>query len=186
MSLLSLLIFLPILAGLLILVLPSSLQQKFKYVALGTVMIQVIIGAFIYLKFDASVFSGIDVQSKYQLVERLPWISLNLGSLGALQIDYFLGIDGLSMPFLVLTSVVMLIAVLSSWEIKTNLKGYFALLMLLNTAIMGVFCALDFFLFYIFYELMLLPLYFLIGMWGGVRREYAAIKFFLYTLFGSL
>ncbi len=186
MSLLSLLIFIPILAGLLILVLPSSLQQKFKYVALGTVMIQVIISAFIYLKFDASVFSGIDVQSKYQLVERLPWISLNLGSLGALQIDYFLGIDGLSMPFLVLTSVVMLIAVLSSWEIKTNLKGYFALLMLLNTAIMGVFCALDFFLFYIFYELMLLPLYFLIGMWGGVRREYAAIKFFLYTLFGSV
>ena len=186
MSLLSLLIFIPILAGLLILVLPSSWQQKYKYVALGTVGIQLMISAFIYLNFDASLFSGIDTQSKYQLVERLPWINLNLGSLGALQIDYFLGIDGLSMPFLVLTSVVMLIAVLSSWEIKTNLKGYFALLMLLNTAVMGVFCALDFFLFYIFYELMLLPLYFLIGMWGGLRREYAAIKFFLYTLFGSV
>lgn len=186
MSLLSLLIFVPLLAGLLILVLPSSWQQKYKYVALGTVVIQVIISTVVYLNFDAAVFSGIDAQSKYQLVERLPWINLNLGSLGYLQIDYFLGIDGLSMPFLVLTSVVMLIAVLSSWEIKTNLKGYFALLMLLNTAIMGVFCALDFFLFYVFYELMLLPLYFLIGMWGGVRREYAAIKFFLYTLFGSV
>lgn len=186
MSLLSLLIFIPLLAGLLILVLPSSWQQKYKYVALGTVVIQVIISAVVYLNFDAAVFSGIDTQSKYQLVERLPWINLNLGSLGYLQIDYFLGIDGLSMPFLVLTSVVMLVAVLSSWEIKTNLKGYFALLMLLNTAIMGVFCALDFFLFYVFYELMLLPLYFLIGMWGGVRREYAAIKFFLYTLFGSV
>ncbi|MEJ6979173.1 NADH-quinone oxidoreductase subunit M [Pedobacter sp. P351] len=186
MSLLSLLIFLPLLAGLLILMLPPSWQERYKYIALSACVIQVIISAFIYLNFDGSVFSGIDTQSKYQLVERLPWINLNLGSLGYLQIDYFLGIDGLSMPFLVLTSVVMLIAVLSSWEIKTNLKGYFALFMLLNTAIMGVFCALDFFLFYVFYELMLLPLYFLIGMWGGVRREYAAIKFFLYTLFGSV
>jgi NADH-quinone oxidoreductase subunit M len=90
------------------------------------------------------------------------------------------------MPFLFLTSMVMLIAVLASWEIKTNLKGYFALFLVLDMAIMGVFAALDFFLFYIFYELMLFPLYFLIGMWGGVRREYAAIKFFLYTLFGSV
>ncbi|HVV55456.1 MAG TPA: NADH-quinone oxidoreductase subunit M, partial [Mucilaginibacter sp.] len=75
---------------------------------------------------------------------------------------------------------------LASWEIQSNLKGFFSLFLLLNTAVIGVFCALDFFLFYIFYELMLLPLYFLIGMWGGARREYAAIKFFLYTLFGSV
>jgi NADH-quinone oxidoreductase subunit M len=80
----------------------------------------------------------------------------------------------------------MVIAALASWEIKSNLKGFFSLFLLLNTAVIGVFCALDFFLFYIFYELMLLPLYFLIGMWGGARREYAAIKFFLYTLFGSV
>lgn len=186
MSLLSLIIFVPLLAGLIILILPSSWQQKYKLVALGTVIIQLVISAVIYLNFDGAKFSGIDIQNNYQLVERIPWISLNLGSLGYLQIEYFLGIDGLSMPLLVLSSVVMLIAVLSSWEIKTNLKGYFALLMLLNTAVMGVFCALDFFLFYVFYELMLLPLYFLIGMWGGVRREYAAIKFFLYTLFGSV
>ncbi|MFD2164467.1 NuoM family protein [Paradesertivirga mongoliensis] len=186
MSLLSLLIFLPLAAGLLILVLPYAWQQRYKYVALAAVGIQVIMSAFIYLNFDGNAFSGIDAKSKYQLVEQVSWINLQLGRLGSLQIDYFLGIDGLSMPFLVLSSVVMFIAVLSSWEIKTNLKGYFALLMLLNTAIMGVFCALDFFLFYIFYELMLLPLYFLIGMWGGARREYAAIKFFLYTLFGSV
>lgn len=186
MSLLSLLIFLPLAAGLLILLLPSGWQQRYKYVALAAVIVQVLISAFIYLNFDGNIFSGIDTQSKYQLVEQVKWISLNLGRLGYLQIDYFLGIDGLSMPLLVLTSVVMLIAVISSWEIKTNLKGYFSLLMLLNTAVLGVFCALDFFLFYIFYELMLLPLYFLIGMWGGVRREYAAIKFFLYTLFGSV
>lgn len=186
MSLLSLLIFIPLLAGLVILMLPGAWQQRYKYIALIAVGVQIIISAFIYLNFDAAVFSGIATQNKFQLVERIPWINLNLGSIGYLQIDYFLGIDGLSMPLLVLTAVVMLIAVLSSWEIKTNLKGYFSLLMLLNTAVMGVFCALDFFLFYIFYELMLLPLYFLIGMWGGVRREYAAIKFFLYTLFGSV
>ncbi|MBC8054466.1 MAG: NADH-quinone oxidoreductase subunit M [Sphingobacteriaceae bacterium] len=186
MSLLSLLIFLPLAAGLIITVLPSAWQQRYKYISLAAVIIQIVISAFIYLNFNGAEASGIDNPNKYFLVEQLSWIHLNLGKLGYLQIDYFLGIDGLSMPFLVLSSVVMLIAVISSWEIKTNLKGYFSLLMLLNTAVLGVFCALDFFLFYIFYELMLLPLYFLIGMWGGVRREYAAIKFFLYTLFGSV
>ena len=149
-------------------------------------IVQVLISVWIYLNYQGGDFPGINSEDKYQLVERLPWIRLSLGSLGNLQIDYLLGIDGLSMPFLVLTSIVMLVAVLSSWEIKTNLKGYFALLLLLDASVMGVFSALDFFLFYIFYELMLLPLYFLIGMWGGVRREYAAIKFFLYTLFGSV
>ena len=115
MSLLSLLIFVPLLAGLIILVLPSSWQQKYKFVALGTVIIQLVISAVIYLNFDGAQFSGIDIQNNYQLVERVPWISLNLGSLGYLQIEYFLGIDGLSMPLLVLSSAVMLIAVLSSW-----------------------------------------------------------------------
>ncbi len=186
MSLLSLLIFLPLVAGILILLLPSAWQQRYKYVALGAIVVQLVISTYIYFKFDGAVYSGIAEQSKYQLVERLPWIHLNLGSLGHLQIDYFLGIDGLSMPFLFLTALVMLVALLASWEIKTNLKGFFALFLLLDTAVMGVFSALDFFLFYIFYELMLLPLYFLIGMWGGARREYAAIKFFLYTLFGSV
>lgn len=186
MSLLSLLIFFPIVAGSLILILPFKQRESYKYIALATVGLQILLSAFIYFNFDGNAFTGIATQSNYQLVERLPWINLDLGSLGKLQIDYFLGIDGLSMPFLLLTSIVMLIAVISSWEIKANLKGYFVLLMLLNTAVMGVFCALDFFLFYVFYELMLLPLYFLIGMWGGARREYAAIKFFLYTLFGSV
>src|SRR6266853_1599877 len=74
----------------------------------------------------------------------------------------------------------------ASWGIEKAVKGYFALFLLLNAAMMGVFVALDFFLFYIFWELMLLPMYFLIGIWGGPRREYAAIKFFLYTLAGSV
>lgn len=185
MSLLSIIIFLPLIIGFVVLVLPQSLQQKFKYLTLAVTLVQLIISGFIYYQFDPSV-SGIHQESQFQLVEKLPWIRLDLGNAGRLEIDYFLGIDGLSMPFLFLTSLVMAVAVLASWEIKTNLKAFFALFLLLDAAIMGVFCALDFFLFYIFYELMLLPLYFLIGMWGGVRREYAAIKFFLYTLFGSV
>ncbi len=184
---LSILIFLPLVAALAIIVLPSSFRERFKYIALSTTIIQFIIGLVIYLRFKGTTeFAGIDRESQYQFLEKISWIRLDLGTLGKLEIDYLLGIDGLSMPFLILAALVMFVATLASWEIKTNLKGFFALLLLLNTAVMGVFCALDFFLFYIFYELMLLPLYFLIGMWGGVRREYAAIKFFLYTLFGSV
>ena len=184
---LSLLIFLPLIAALFILVLPSRFQQHFKYITLGVSVIQFVLSLFIYLKFNSFAFAaGINKESQYQLLEKLPWIRLNLGNIGNLEIDYFLGIDGLSMPFLILSALVTFVATLASWEIKTKLKAYFSLFLLLNTAVIGVFCALDFFLFYIFYELMLLPLYFLIGIWGGIRREYAAIKFFLYTLFGSV
>lgn len=187
MNILSSLIFLPLVAALLILILPARFQQRFKYITLGVSLIQFALSIFIYLNFNNTAgAAGISKESQYQLVEKLSWIRLDLGSTGKLEIDYFLGIDGLSMPFLILTALVMFVATLSAWEIKTNLKAFFSLFLLLNTAVMGVFCALDFFLFYIFYELMLLPLYFLIGMWGGVRREYAAIKFFLYTLFGSV
>ena len=185
MILLSVLIFLPIAAAILILLLPSGFQQRFKYISLGVSLVQIILSVFIYTRFNNTV-AGINREDQFQLIEKLPWIRLDLGSIGKLEIDYFLGIDGLSMPFLMLSALVMFVATLASWEIKKNQKAYFSLFLLLNTAVMGVFCALDFFLFYIFYELMLLPLYFLIGMWGGARREYAAIKFFLYTLFGSV
>ncbi len=185
MNLLSVLIFLPIAAALLILILPSAFQQRYKYIALGVSLIQFFLSVFIYTFFN-NTSAGINKEEQFQLIEKLSWIRLDLGNIGKLEIDYFLGIDGLSMPFLILSALVMFVATLSSWEIKTNLKAYFSLFLLLNTAVMGVFCALDFFLFYIFYELMLLPLYFLIGMWGSAGREYAAIKFFLYTLFGSV
>ena len=184
---LSLLIFLPVAAAILILILPSRVERGFKFISLGVSLVQFLLSFFIYLNFNSdSSAAGINKADQYQLVEKLAWIRLDLGGIGKLEIDYFLGIDGLSMLFLLLSSLVMFVATIASWEIKTNLKAYFSLFLLLNTAIMGVFCALDFFLFYVFYELMLLPLYFLIGMWGGVRREYAAIKFFLYTLFGSV
>ncbi len=184
---LSLLIFTPLLFGVLLLLLPVSLRNSFKYVALAATLVQVILSGWLYCHFQTGAsFTGINHAGQYQFAEKASWISLNLGTLGQLQVDYFVGVDGLSIGLLFMSSMVMFVAALASWEIKTNLKGFFALFLLLDTAVIGVFCALDFFLFYIFYELMLLPLYFLIGMWGGVRREYAAIKFFLYTLFGSV
>src|SRR5260370_17478719 len=86
----------------------------------------------------------------------------------------------------ILTALVSIVAVGASWGISKQVKAYFALFLLLETGMMGTFCSIDFFLFYIFWELMLLPMYFLIGIWGGPRKEYAAIKFFLYPLAGSL
>ena len=101
-------------------------------------------------------------------------------------IDYFMGIDGISFPLIVLTSFVSMLSMGASWPINKHVKAYCILFLLLETGMLGVFLALDFFLFYVFWEVMLLPMYFLIGVWGGPRREYAAIKFFLYTLLGSV
>jgi NADH-quinone oxidoreductase subunit M len=187
MNILTLLIFSPILFGIIILVLPTELRNIFKHITLLATLVQLGISIWLYLNFKTgAAFAGINHEGQYQFVEKLHWIGLNLGSMGKMQIDYFVGVDGISIMMLVMSSVVMVIAAISSWEINKNHKGYFALFLLLDVAITGFFCSLDFFLFYIFYEMMLLPLYFLIGIWGGVRREYAAIKFFLYTLFGSV
>ena len=100
-------------------------------------------------------------------------------------IQYYVGADGLSIPMILLTPLIAFVCILASWNIEKSVKGYFSLFLLLNAGMMGVFCALDFFLFFVFWEVMLLPMYFLIGIWGGPRREYAAIKFFLYTVLGS-
>jgi NADH-quinone oxidoreductase subunit M len=101
-------------------------------------------------------------------------------------INYIMGADGISVPMLFLTGLLSFISIIASFGIKDRVKEYFAWFLLLETGMMGTFSALDFFLFYIFWEIMLVPMYFLIGIWGGPRREYAAIKFFLYTLFGSV
>lgn len=112
-------------------------------------------------------------------VARVPWID-------RFNIDYFLGIDGISLPLLLLTTILSFLAMLASWNIEKHVRGYCILFLILETGMIGTFLSLDFFLFYIFWEVMLLPMYFLIGVWGGPRREYAAIKFFLYTLLGSV
>lgn len=101
-------------------------------------------------------------------------------------IDYYMGADGISVPLVLLTTVLSFLALIASWNIEKFVRGYLILFLVLETGMLGTFLALDFFLFYIFWEVMLLPMYFLIGIWGGPRREYAAIKFFLYTLLGSV
>jgi len=116
----------------------------------------------------------------YAFNESADWIP----SIGA---RYSLGIDGISFLLIMLTTILGMLAILSSWSaIQTRTKEYYILLLLLQTGMLGVFMSLDFFLFYVFWEVMLVPMYFLIGVWGSDRRLYAAIKFFLYTLTGSV
>lgn len=185
MGILSILIFLPLVATALILAIPSTAKSSYKYIALGITLLQFGLSLYLYGNFKPEL-AGVNDAAAYQFVEQLPWIRMNLGAIGQLEIDYFVGVDGISLPLLVLSTLVMLMGIGASWNISKSPKGYFALLMILNTAVIGIFSALDFFLFYVFYEVMLLPLYFLIGIWGGARREYAAIKFFIYTLLGSV
>src|SRR5439155_1157612 len=136
-----------------------------------------IVGALIF-QYDPKVWFNPDV-ADLQATFNHKWIP-------SFNIDYFMGLDGISFPLLVLTAFVCLLAMGASWGIEKFVKGYCVLFLLLETGMLGVFAALDFFLFYVFWEVMLLPMYFLIGVWGGPRKEYAAIKFFLYTLFGSV
>ncbi|MBN9120708.1 MAG: NADH-quinone oxidoreductase subunit M [Planctomycetes bacterium] len=112
-------------------------------------------------------------------VARRPWIAL-------FNAQFALGVDGISLPLVVLTAIVTLLAVVASWRIEESVRGYLAMLLLLETGVIGAFLALDFFLFYVGYELMLLPMYVLIGLWGGQRRKYAALKFVIYTLLGGV
>lgn len=114
-----------------------------------------------------------------QHVVNLPWIP-------AFRINYTLGLDGISFPLVLLTAFLCVLAMGASWTIQRHVRAYCILFLLLETGLLGVFMALDFFLFYVFWEVTLLPMYFLIGLWGGPRREYAAIKFFLFTLVGSV
>jgi NADH-quinone oxidoreductase subunit M len=112
-------------------------------------------------------------------VASVPWIQ-------RFDINYAIAVDGFSLPLILLTSVVLFLSVIASWGIEQNVRAYFALLLILETGVLGTFFATDLFLLYVFYEIMLIPMYFLIGLWGGGRRKYAAIKFVLYTLAGSV
>jgi len=174
-SILSLLIFLPVLGAILMMPVSKYLgKDKIKWTALVATGLQMILATWLYLNFDSSLTIE---QSPFTV--NLPWIE-------HFNIFYYLGIDGLSMPMVLLTALLSFVCIISSWKIDKKPLGYFSLFLLLDAGMMGVFISMDFFLFYIFWEVMLLPMYFLIGMWGGPQRHYAAIKFFLYTLFGSV
>ncbi|MCH2651199.1 MAG: NADH-quinone oxidoreductase subunit M, partial [Candidatus Marinimicrobia bacterium] len=151
---------------------PREKEDVIKITAAATTGLQFLLTLVLWKNFDSG--SG-----AMQFMERAEWIP-------SFNIAYILGVDGLSLPMAILTGLLCFLGVFVSWNINKAVKGYFALFLLLDTGIMGVFLSMDFFLFYIFWEVMLLPMYFLIGIWGGPQREYAAIKFFLYTLFGSV
>ena len=160
--------------------------KTLRAVTVAVTLLQLALAILIAFNFNTSL-AGINDARSFQFIERLPWIRLSgLGIFGNVAIDYFMGLDGLSVPMVLLSAIILSAGAIGSFSIKRNLKGYFLMYLLLDIGIMGTFCALDFFLFYIFWELMLLPMYFLIGIWGGARREYAAMKFFLYTLLGSI
>lgn len=169
---LSLMIAIPLLGMLVVLCLPSAAHTLIRWVAAVTTLPPLWIAGWLFADFDRSA-------SAMQYVERHDWIP-------AFGIQYIVGVDGLSITMVLLTALLSLLCIVASWGIDRGVKGYFALFLLLDAAMIGVFVALDFVLFFLFWELMLLPMYFLIGVWGGPRREYAAIKFFLYTMAGSV
>ncbi|MCW8805704.1 MAG: proton-conducting transporter membrane subunit, partial [Ignavibacteriaceae bacterium] len=183
---LTFLTFIPVVGMVIILFLKKENVQAIKYTTLFATGVQLILSIFLMSNYNY-LLGGINDASAFQFVEKFRWIEIpDIPWIGTIKVDYFMGVDGLSTPMVLLTAIVTFIATLSSWTIDRQLKGYFALFLLLDTGMMGVFVSLDFFMFFIFWEIMLLPMYFLIGIWGGPRREYAAIKFFLYTLFGSI
>ncbi len=194
----------PLIGMVAVLCLPKRFEHTAKWVSLGfttvTFLITLILLFNYYMGSDRSTGPGaplaaratanrLDVDSNGyftvvqeqdgDLLVRRPWIP-------HFNIQYYVGVDGISLSLIVLTGLVSVLASLASWNIDKHIKGYYALYLLLTTSMLGVFISLDLFLFYVFFEVMLLPMYFLIAIWGGPRREYAAIKFLLYTLFGSV
>ena len=146
--------------------------ENARRAALGTTLIVFLLSVYAYTKFDPS-------SSAFQLVEEKGWFGQGL--------IYKMGVDGISFPFLLLTTFLMPICILASWKsIQTRVKEYMVAFLVLETLMSGVFCALDLVLFYLFFEGGLIPMFLIIGVWGGRRRVYASFKFFLYTLAGSL
>jgi NADH-quinone oxidoreductase subunit M len=170
LPILSLVTFSPLLGALIILFLKQ--EQQIKWVALVASLLALFISLLVLSNFDAS--------DQPQLVERRPWI-------GVWGVEYYLGVDGVSLWLLMLTTLISPIAIASSFTaIQERVKEYYILLLLAQTALTGVLLALDMFLFYVFWGFSLAPLYLLVVLWGGPRRVYAATKFFLYTLAGSV
>jgi len=164
------LLIVPLLAAVAVALAPAA---RARQVALWGAVAEFVLSIGLWWSFDASL--GV-----MQFEAVAPWIP-------KYGVSYRVGIDGISLFMVLLTTLTMPLAVLGSWNyIKVKEKGFYALLLVLTTGMIGVFVALDLFLFYVFWEVMLIPMYFIIGMWGGTRRLYAAIKFFLYTFVGSL
>ena len=172
-SLLSLILFTPLVGALVLLFVPKRQEDMIRWIANLAVVLGFLVSLPLWFRYDSA-------NPDFQFVERLPWIP----SIGA---EYFLGVDGFSVLLILLTTLMGVIAVLSSWTaITMRVKEYYIFLLLLQTGMLGAFVSLDFLLFFLFWEVMLVPMYFLIGIWGSDNRLYSAIKFFLFTLVGSV
>src|SRR5690349_1915820 len=169
---LSYMAFFPLAGAVAVLLLPRGNHNLIRWTSVAFTVPPLLLGIWLYRAFDPN-------NPELQFVEKVPWIP-------SYNIQYLVGVDGISISMVLLTALLSFLCLFASWGIEKGVKGYYALFLLLDTGMVGVFIALDFFLFYVFWEVMLLPMYFLIGIWGGPRREYAAIKFFLYTLLGSV
>jgi len=187
-NLLSLIVFLPAIGAIVCLFVSKRFVRTIAVmVTLGTLVLSLaLFGTFLGGDDGSQLAISGPQYGTLHHVERTTWIEGD-----RFAIEYFLGIDGLGFPLVILTTLVSFLACLASWnfehwKINKGVRAYFILFLLLETGMLGVFVSLDFFLFYVFWEVMLLPMYFLIGVWGGPRREYAAIKFFLFTLAGSV
>jgi len=166
-------VFTPVVGMLVILLLPGRWVTGIRAVGVAFTAVTLGFSAWALAVFDPSITGAMQFEELHR------WIP-------SVNIFYHLGVDGLSMPLFILTTLLSLLAAIASFSIKERVKEYYALYLLLVAGMLGVFVSLALFLFYVFWEVMLVPMYFLIGMWGGERREYAAIKFFLYTLLGSV
>jgi NADH-quinone oxidoreductase subunit M len=169
---LSLLLAIPVIGALILVLIPRQKSKTQFTCALFFTALTFLWSLNILHRFDGA-------QGEMQLVERVPWMRFY-------GIEYFVGIDGISLFLILLTTLLMPIAILASWSVKDNVKEYLFFMLTLETGMLGAFVALDLFLFYVFWEVMLVPMYFLIGVWGGPRRIYAAVKFVIYTMAGSL
>ncbi|RNA67802.1 complex I subunit 4 family protein [Alteribacter keqinensis] len=172
-NILSWLVFLPLAGALILLVIPRENKNVIRSLAAGTALITLILSLIVWSGFDRGASSA-------QMGVSYPWIDF-----GLLQINYELGIDGLSLPLLLLTTVVTTLGIFASFTIQDRIKEYFVWTLVLMTGMLGVFTALDLFLFFLFFELTLIPMFFIIGIWGGKKREYASFKFLIYTGLGS-
>jgi NADH-quinone oxidoreductase subunit M len=166
-------VFTPVVGLVVVLLLPERWLNGIRAVAVAFTAVALGFSVWALAAFDP----GITGAMQFEEIHR--WIP-------SVDVFYHLGVDGLSVPLLILTTLLSFLAAIASFSIKERVKEYFALYLLLEAGMLGVFVSLDLFLFYVFWEVMLVPMYFLIGIWGGERREYAAIKFFLYTLLGSV
>ncbi len=166
-------IFLPLVGAFIIAFVNSKRKNLIKFLGIFFSTLTFVLSVYVFLKYDPQ-------KSGFQFVEVYQWIK-------SLDISYRVGIDGISLMLLVLTAFLTPVGLLTTWgSVEKRVKGYVIMFLLLETGMNGVFCALDTFLFYIFWEAMLIPMYFIIGIWGGENRIYAAIKFVIYTMVGSL